>query len=836
MKVNFLKILPFFILGFLGGVAFSQDNPNLDQLPYRFYDSGPGQPLQLPFVVTGSDYFDNFDIGIDFAEAHLVVNPTNALNSFVIYNNTSTVTGITPHVTFDGVNWTTIHPSWGAIMRGDPIAAFDSLGNLYAENMYGDAGGNILGTKIAKSTNGGQTWASIINGNVGRDKNWIACDQTGGPYANYVYGTMTANSGGNIMRSTDFGATFNVVANYPQTLPGMMVCVGPNKTGGNIPGGCVYVVTNTGSSFAAVYTFYRSTDGGASFTQMSQVQFANYVGINQAGRNGVENMRTRPYPFITADNSYGPFRGRLYLIYSSNFPSGDGNKPDIWLRYSDDQGASWSSAARVNDDVNPEAHHQWHPATWCDKKTGRLFIKWLDTRDCPTSDSCLVYATYSDNGGVTFAANQQISNKKFKINCTSCGGGGNPGEPIYEGDYDAINSNGRNSIMAWTDFRNGNFASYTAYFPDYAMKTNVTNTSVGNNDSAFVTVSVPAVKLYNDRVKFTASLDSLPTSGSLQLSFVNGKDSITTFPDSVKLRIKTVGTVNTRLFKLTIKGSGPGGVPVHTRNVDLLVNSAYLTVGSNRNGLATINVNSTPYTTTQTISYPIGTNITLQAVTPTSGSSTRYAFVNWSNGGANPQTITLNNSQTITANYKAQYKLTGSTAYSSVIGTGQFFDSAATMQFAIASRRVLDNGTMWYFHGWNGIGTGAYSSPDSSGADSAVTWKLIAPVIEQALWTTVPIGIHNISTELPKEYALMQNYPNPFNPTTNIRFDLPRSSFVTLKVYDMLGKEIATLLDRNLQAASYMIDFNASELPSGIYFYKLQAGDYVSIKKMTLVK
>lgn len=828
MKESLLKILPLFIISLFSGFAFSQDNPNLDQLPRKYYDFGAGNQTVLPMVVTGADYFDNFDIGIDFAEPHLSVNPTNALNSFTAYNNTSTATGSNPHYTIDGVNWAAVNPSWGAPMRGDPVTAYDSLGNLYFENMYGDPG--ILGTRIAKSTTGGQSWAGVVNGNVGNDKNWIAADQTGGPFANYVYSVMTP---GNFVRSTDFGATFNITFSSTNTLPGMMVCVGPNKTGGNIPGGCVYVVTCVGSSFAATWNFFRSTDGGASFTQVSQVQYANVVGTIVGGRNSVENFRTRPYPFITADNSYGPNRGRLHLVYSSNFPAGDGNKPDIWARYSDDQGVTWSNATRVNDDTNPEAHNQWHPSIWCDKKTGRLFVKWLDTRDVPTSDSCLVYATYSDDGGVTFAQNQQVSNKKFRINCTQCGGGGTP---AYLGDYDAIGSNGKNAIMSWTDFRNNNFGSYVAYFPDYAMKTNVTTTSVGSNDSTFITVSVPAVKLYNDRVKFTASLDSLPTSGSLQLSFVNGRDSITSFPDSVRLRIKAVGTVNSRLFKLTIKGSGPGGVPVHTRNVDLLVNSSFLTVGTNRPGFATVNVNGTPYNNTQVLTFTNGSSATLQAVTPTTGSGTRYAFKNWSNAGTNPQTVVINNSQTITANYGAQYRLTGSTAYSTVIGNGSYFDSAASMTFAIASRRVLDNGTMWYFHGWNGIGTGAYTSADSSGIDSLVTWSLSNPIVEQAIWTTIPIGINNISVEIPKEYALMQNYPNPFNPTTNIRFDLPKNSFVTLTVFDMLGREVSVLLNKNLQAGGYVMDFNASELPSGIYFYKLQAGDFTSIKKMTLIK
>jgi hypothetical protein len=827
MKEKLLTFLPLFIISLFSGFAFSQDNPNLDQLPRNYYDFGAGMQNAQPFVVTSADYFDNFDIGVDFAEPHLSVNPTNALNSFTAYNNTSTSTGSTPHYTVDGVNWSTVHPSWGQPMRGDPVTAYDSLGNLYFENMYGDP--NILGTRIAKSTNGGQSWSGVVNGNVGNDKNWIACDQTGGPFANYVYSVMTP---GNFVRSTDLGASFNITFSSTNQLPGMMVCVGPDKAT-NTPGGAVYVVTNTGSSFNATWRFFCSTDGGASFTLQSQVNYANYVGTDVGGRNSVENFRTRPYPFITADNSYGPNRGRLYLIYASNFPVGNGNKPDIWCRYSDDKGVTWSAQARINDDSNPQLHHQWHPATWCDKKTGRLFVKWLDTRDCPTSDSALVYATYSDDGGVTFAQNQQISGKKFRINCTSCGGGGTP---AYLGDYDAIGSNGKNAIMSWTDFRNNTFGSYVAYFPDYAMKTNVTNISVSSNDSSFITVSVPSVKLYNDRVKFTATLDSIPTSGSLQLSFVNGKDSITSFPDSVRLRIKAIGTVNSRLFKIAIKGSGPGGVPVHVRTVDLLVNSSFLTVGTNRPGAAIVNVNGTPYNTTQVLTFTNGSSVTLQAVTPTSGTQTRFAFQNWSNGGSNPQTITVNNSQTVTANYIAQYKLTGVTPYSTVIGSGTFFDSAAPMSFAIASRRVLDNGTMWYFHGWTGVGSNSYTSPNNSGADSVVGWNLKNPIVQQAVWTTEPIGINNISVEIPKEFALMQNFPNPFNPTTNIRFDLPKNAFATLIVYDMLGKEVAVLLNKNLNAASYVLDFNAAELPSGIYFYKLQAGDFTSIKKMTLIK
>jgi hypothetical protein len=85
-------------------------------------------------------------------------------------------------------------------------------------------------------------------------------------------------------------------------------------------------------------------------------------------------------------------------------------------------------------------------------------------------------------------------------------------------------------------------------------------------------------------------------------------------------------------------------------------------------------------------------------------------------------------------------------------------------------------------------------------------------------------------------YSLSQNYPNPFNPTTLISYSLPKSGFVTLKVFDVLGREVTTLVNQNQNSGSYNITFNASNLSTGVYFYKLEAGEYLSIKKMLLIK
>ena len=99
------------------------------------------------------------------------------------------------------------------------------------------------------------------------------------------------------------------------------------------------------------------------------------------------------------------------------------------------------------------------------------------------------------------------------------------------------------------------------------------------------------------------------------------------------------------------------------------------------------------------------------------------------------------------------------------------------------------------------------------------------------------------SAEIPSSFMLEQNYPNPFNPTTTIRFQMPEVggrtsevSRVTLKVFDVLGREVATLVNENLHAGSYEVTFDANSLSSGVYFYKLQAGSVSSTKQMLLLK
>lgn len=99
-----------------------------------------------------------------------------------------------------------------------------------------------------------------------------------------------------------------------------------------------------------------------------------------------------------------------------------------------------------------------------------------------------------------------------------------------------------------------------------------------------------------------------------------------------------------------------------------------------------------------------------------------------------------------------------------------------------------------------------------------------------------PIGIVKISGEIPGKFKLEQNYPNPFNPVTNIKFSLPKNEFVKIEVFDLNGKVISVPLNRQMSAGEYNLDFDASHLSSGVYFYRIKAGNFSQSKKMLLIK
>jgi len=749
----------------------AQDNPNVDNTigvlpPEAFAPQPPKGPIE---VITTADGYDNFNTGVDFAEPHIAMNPNDPLQYFTAFNLNGT------HHTEDGYDWASNNPVFPGGSTGDPVTGYDQLGNLFYMNMKSP----LTGTWVVKSTDNGMTWGSSVTAVNGIDKCWMVVDQTDGPNANNIYATMTASSGGNFARSTNHGASFTTTFNATsQSLPGMMPAVGADVLAGHdISGGCVYIVTNGGSTTAETFTFYRSTDGGANFSLMSSQFFAGYVGSFVNGRHSVVNSRTRPYPFITADNSFGPYRGRLYCVYASNDPPGNNNKPDIWCRYSDDQAVTWSAPVRINDDANPTLHHQWTPAVWCDLETGRLYAKWYDTRNVPTSDSTDVYASYSDDGGVTWALNQRLTNAKFKINCTSCGGGG---VPAYQGDYDHITSNSQGAMAVWTDFRAGNFGSYTSYFPDFAMLVSPAN-AAGNTTGSFdVAIDVPSVKLFDETASFAAAVSP---AGPFSFSFPSG-NTLSSYPGSVPMNVSWTNAAEGD-YVITVAGTGPNGTPVHRRTINLSLSGG---------------------------------------------------------GGVACEDIFF---------FMARCNSSGA-AQAMVKMHGDF--SANTLGFDVDGNHydvsIISNGTnslgkLIVPHA--GMGAHIITLTDPGGCYSTVVVNCVVDAPPSPEWDAAVAEYEYMaeetlkSAQAPIETKIIGNYPNPFNPSTTIRYTLGVDSPVSVRVYNMLGQEVATLVNGYQKAGEQSVVWHGTNnsgqtVASGLYIYRIQAGNTVMTQRMLFMK
>jgi hypothetical protein len=152
---------------------------------------------------------------------------------------------------------------------------------------------------------------------------------------------------------------------------------------------------------------------------------------------------------------------------------------------------------------------------------------------------------------------------------------------------------------------------------------------------------------------------------------------------------------------------------------------------------------------------------------------------------------------------------------------------------------------------WNGIldieGCGVESSPSYTNVyawNTGINYnssKIYIPMWQfnarhSGVYGDIPVGVNTQNNNVPASFALHQNYPNPFNPSTVISFDLPRRAFVKLNVYDMLGREIAVLMNGEMNAGSHSFTFKGEGLSSGMYFYKIETNGFSDVKKMMLVK
>ena len=181
MEIKLLKSvlsLPLLILSaffiFSGSLIAQGDNPLIDAVPSEWIPNVIHEDSEEDVITV--DGYDDFNLGVDFAEPHVTQNPLNPLQYFGAYN----INGAWR--THDGQDWISSSPGFGASPNGDPLTTYDGSGNLYYETMYG----GVTGCRVIRSTNNGNTWTTGVIAVSGFDKNWMVADQTSGPNADNV--------------------------------------------------------------------------------------------------------------------------------------------------------------------------------------------------------------------------------------------------------------------------------------------------------------------------------------------------------------------------------------------------------------------------------------------------------------------------------------------------------------------------------------------------------------------------------------------------------------------------------------------------------------------------
>ena len=399
-------------------------------------------------------------------ETSISVNPLNTNQLFA----SDTTTNIGRYSTDGGLTWRTSNLS--AVSRGDVQTAWDANGNLFLTR-FGQ--NSDLGVEVMRSTDGGVNFASIgLLATNNSDQPSIAVGK------NSVWVTFR-DAVGNIV-----AAGASVVGSVVNAFNALQTAL--SSSGGNFgdiaigPTGQVAVVYQRGGSQQGPDTIKFNLDsdglGAVGFGAQRTVTTTNVGGFDfipaQAGRS-IDAEANLAY-----DRSGGVHNGRLYMVYVDETVN-ENDDTDILLRYSDNDGTTWSAPVKVNDDATTRG--QFNPAIAVDQSTGNVAITWYDARNSPTNTTAQIFGSVSDTGGSSFYSNVQISQGTSNANLIDSN--------FNFGDYDKMDFAGGKFWRTWADNSNS-----TGDNPDGTLR---------NSD------------MYTAMVTFTSDSHNVPEPASLTL-------------------------------------------------------------------------------------------------------------------------------------------------------------------------------------------------------------------------------------------------------------------------------------------------------------------------------
>ena len=545
------------------------------------------------------------------------------------------------------------------------------------------------------------------------------------------------------------------------------------------------------------------------------------------------SIRVNSFPSMAVDRTGGARNGYVYVTWAQRNLAPAGSDADICFAYSSNGGNSWSSPVKVNDDPLNNGKNQFFPWMTIDQTNGNIAIVFYDTRDVSSTDSCHTYIAYSTNGGSLFVNMRVSDHAQRPVPLSGYAAG-------YYGDYIGIVAHSNVIWPFWMDNRNGPAQVYTSKvtlgpspahdisvgpfmnLPSlflvnslYNIKTQVSNLGSSNETGIPIKFLINGNLINTTNINLnTGQQDSVnntwtPNSaGSYTLTYVSALANDTNrYNDTLKTTVSVLTSLPDLCEGFTgstfppAQWTSSGSYWLRNGNVSgfgLGTGAAYyncwIAPQNENEDLKTLSFNPTLYASDSLIfdyayspypSSPPYSQDSLVVMASTNGGSSWISLVRL--GPTDLQTAPASSSE---------------------------FTPTAS-QWAI-KRLVLPIGTSRI----DFLGKSQY------GNDFFIDSTCVKH----------PVGIVPLSNNIPNIYSLSQNYPNPFNPVTTIKFGIPKQGLVKMVVSDILGREVMLLVKEVRSAGNYEVKFDGSNLASGVYFYKIEAGDFVEVKKMVLIK
>lgn len=784
--------------------------------------------------------------------------PSNLAAAWIDYSLDNSPAVASSYSVDGGQSWSNAvflpHNLGGYPYQGDPVIAADDEGNFYLVLISFFSGVNYNGAiYVAKSTDQGVSWPSSLfrrldNDAALEDKPWIMVDRGSTP--NRIYVAWSHNLPQEIWfaRSTDGGDSFQT-----QTISGAArgaqfgtsIAVGPN--------GNLYVAWRARVSSGQTFIYFtKSTDGGTAFEPDRQL----FVCPGSAFINRLDRVFVFPYVGVN------PASGTLYMTWNDVFASGSFDTTDVVFTRSTDEGATWSQPINVfNNSLAPaQAHNdQFFPFLAISPAGDQVSVMYYDRTDFPNNDSMHVKVSISIDDGRTFIQPVRITDHPSDPHVPPFNGS-------FWGDYNGMTagvdpSSPGKIYLIWTDSRNGN--------PDIFMSP--ANIPIATTVSTPIIngwqlLSVPVV------VPDPAKSAVWPTATSSAFAFTpTGYQSRTTLDNGLGYFIKFGATQDVILggdvlehyttpvnAGWNIVGSISTTIPAATNLCLFPAWNKFLTpFYLYRGDSGYVPVNSIIAGMGHWVKIAEGgsllfNNVPIQCDAP---AETTVAIAEESYDH-----FTITDAQGKKQDlYVANLDRDPSLAHIDLTMPPPFPEAGFDARFEegeFIKTVSPDNGVVeltinietqaypatvnWELNPENGVeysivtgGMGKQSNSSSlarSGSaamtrSSGGKFRLNAEVTDRGT-----------KEALPTVYMLAQNYPNPFNPETRIHYEVPQDNSVRLVVYDVLGREVATLVNEFKKTGRYDASFNGSNLASGVYFYRLLAGTFNDVKKLVLLR